>query len=62
VTATKLHATNLHATNDHRTMLPPIDRIILVNFYKKRLVSRINPSLIQKIILYNTGTLQLNIV
>ncbi len=28
--------------------------------YKKRLVSRINPSLLLKIILYNTGTLQLN--
>ncbi len=30
------------------------------NNYKKRLVSRINPSLLQKIILYNTWTLQLN--
>jgi hypothetical protein len=29
-------------------------------FYKKRLVSRINPSLLLKIILYNTRTLQKN--
>ena len=28
--------------------------------YKKRLVSRINPSFLVKIILYNTWTLQLN--
>ncbi len=30
------------------------------NIYKKRLVSRINTSLLLKIILYNTLTLQLN--
>jgi hypothetical protein len=31
-------------------------------YYKKRLVSRINPSLLLKIKLYNTSTLQLNYI
>ncbi len=40
-------------------LLTTLNQIRYFGLYKKRLVSRINPSLLLKIILYNTLTLQL---